>query len=65
MKGQTKVPTESLMGNKPIRSAAVQKVSQNRGRRKLLEDVYSKNETINKKQEEDLKPKKLGIQYRK
>lgn len=52
------------MENKPLRPVGVQKGSGNRCMGKLLKDVYYKNETVNKKEKEDLRPKKLGIQYR-
>lgn len=64
MKVQTKVPKELLIGNKPVRPAGVQKSSGNECIGKLLKDVYYEDETVNKKQEEDLRPRKPGIQQR-
>lgn len=50
VKVQSGVPIELLMGNKPVRPAGVKKDSGNRCTGKQLEDVYYKDETVNKKQ---------------
>lgn len=60
-KVQTKVLTELLMGNKPVRPQESKKSSGNECIGKLLEDVYHEDETVNKKQEEDLRPRKFRI----
>lgn len=64
MKVQTKVPTELLKGNKPVWPRGVQKSSGNECISKMLEDVYYEDEIVNKKPEEDLRLRKLGIQHR-
>lgn len=49
------------MGNKPVRPQESKKSSGNECIGKLLEDVYHEDETVNKKQEEDLRPRKFRI----